>query len=63
MSRGPIAGGMAKGRLALLDLGVSRPDLVDTGVRDWDEAGYGAPTGRQKPPMSFADQVPGTKGR
>lgn len=53
-----LAGGMVKGRLALLDLGASRPDLVDTGVRDWDEAAYGAPRGRQKPPMSFADQVP-----
>ncbi len=26
-------GGMAKGRLALLDLGLKRPDLVDIGLR------------------------------
>ena len=26
-------GGMAKGRLALLELGVKRPDLVDIGLR------------------------------
>lgn len=48
---------MPKGRQALLDLGVQAPDLVDTGTVDWDEYSYGPPAGRQKPPMSFAEQV------
>ena len=30
-------GGMTKGRLALLNLGLERPDLVDIGLRDWNE--------------------------
>ena len=51
------AGGMSKGRLALLDLGVRAPDLVDTGTVDWDDAAYGPADGRQKPPVSFAEQV------
>ena len=51
------AGGMPKGRLALLDLGLRRPDLVDTGSSNWDTDLYGPPKGRIKPPMSFADQV------
>lgn len=43
--------------MALLDLGTERPDLVDSGVRDWDEATLGPHRGRQKPLMNFADQV------
>ncbi len=48
---------MPKGRQALLDLGTQAPDLVDTGTVDWDESLYGPANGRQKPPISFAEQA------
>ena len=51
------AGGMPKGRQALLDLGVQAPDLVDTGTVDWNDTVYGPPDGRQKPAVSFAEQA------
>lgn len=54
-------GGLAKGRAALLRLGQERPDLLDSGVYDWDEARWGHPKGRVKPRMGLADQVDGHK--
>ncbi len=48
---------MPKGRQALLDLGTQAPDLVDTGTVDWNESIYGPANGRQKLPISFAEQA------
>jgi hypothetical protein len=42
-------------------LGRERPDLLDSGVYDWDEAKWGPPLGRVKPRMGLADQVDGHK--
>ena len=50
-------GGLVKGRAALLNLGLQRPDLIDSGVLDWDPARYGDDGGRLKEKMSFGDQV------
>lgn len=54
-------GGLRKGRAALLELGRRRPDLLDSGVYDWDEGRWGPPEGRVKPRMGLADQVDGHK--
>ena len=54
-------GGLAKGRAALLRLGQQRPDLLDSGVYDWDERRWGPAEGRVKPRMGLADQVDGHK--
>ena len=54
-------GGLAKGRAALLELGQKRPDLLDSGVYDWDEGKWGPAEGRVKPRMGLADQVDGHK--
>ena len=54
-------GGLAKGRAALLELGRTRPDLLDSGVYDWDEGKWGPPEGRVKARMGLADQVDGYK--
>ena len=50
-------GGLIKGRQVLLQLGIDRPDLVDSGVSDWNEAMYGPDQGRMKPRMPMRDQV------
>ena len=50
-------GGLVKGRAALLNLGLQRPDLIDSGVLDWDPARYGDDGGRLKEKMSFGEQV------
>lgn len=50
-------GGLEKGRAALLNLGLSRPDLIDSGVLDWDYERFGPDEGRLKPTMQFGDQV------
>ena len=46
-----------KGRAALLNLGLERPDLIDSGVLDWDAQRYGDDKGRLKEKMSFGEQV------
>ncbi|CAL5220281.1 g2266 [Coccomyxa viridis] len=50
-------GGLEKGRAALLNLGMSRPDLIDSGVLDWDYERYGPDEGRLKEKMEFGHQV------
>ena len=50
-------GGLAKGRAALLNLGMERPDLIDSGVLDWDVAKWGEDRGRLKAKMSFGEQA------
>ncbi|BDA45764.1 Protein O-glucosyltransferase 2 [Coccomyxa sp. Obi] len=50
-------GGLVKGRAALLNLGLQRPDLIDSGVLDWDVSKYGDDGGRLKEKMSFGEQV------
>ena len=50
-------GGLEKGRAALLNLGRSRPDLIDSGVLDWDYERYGPDEGRLKEKMEFGHQV------
>lgn len=50
-------GGLVKGRAALLNLGLQRPDLIDSGVLDWDVNRYGDDGGRLKEKMSFGEQV------
>ena len=52
-------GGLAKGRAALLNLGMERPDLIDSGVLDWDADRWGEHKGRLKEKMSFGEQVLG----
>lgn len=51
------AGAFEKGRSALLALGLQRPDIIDSGVKDWDEARWGPHEGRLKPSMSVREQV------
>lgn len=41
----------------MLQLGLDRPDLVDSGVSDWNEELHGADQGRLKPFMSLREQV------
>jgi hypothetical protein len=50
-------GGLEKGRAALLNLGLERPDLIDSGVLDWDYAKLGDDRGRLKEKMDFGAQV------
>ena len=50
-------GGLSKGRHVLLQLGVDRPDLVDSGVSDWNEDIFGPHGGKLKPHMTMRDQV------
>ncbi len=50
-------GGLAKGRAALLNLGMQRPDLIDSGVLDWDAGRWGEHNGRLKEKMSFGEQA------
>jgi hypothetical protein len=50
-------GGLAKGRAALLNLGMERPDLIDSGVLDWDAVRWGEDKGRLKAKMSFGEQA------
>lgn len=50
-------GGLVKGRAALLNLGLQRPDLIDSGVLDWDVNRYGDDGGRLKEKMSFGEQA------
>ncbi|DBA99135.1 hypothetical protein WJX77_004871 [Trebouxia sp. C0004] len=50
-------GGLKKGRHIVLELGLKRPDLVDSGVSDWNVDHYGPDRGKLKPHMSMRDQV------
>ena len=50
-------GGLRKGRKILLQLGLDRPDLVDSGVSDWNEELWGPEQGRKKPVMKMREQV------
>lgn len=50
-------GGLRKGRKVLLHLGIERPDMIDSGVSDWNEALYGPDEGRKKPVMTMREQV------
>lgn len=50
-------GGLRKGRQALLQLGLDRPDLVDSGVSDWNEELYGPDEGRMKSVMDMREQI------
>lgn len=50
-------GGLKKGRSVVLQLGIDRPDLVDSGVSDWNEDLYGPDQGRLKAAMSMREQV------
>lgn len=50
-------GGLEKGRAALLNLGMAEPDLIDSGVLDWDYERYGPDEGRLKEKMEFGHQV------
>lgn len=51
------AGAFEKGRSALLTLGVARPDILDSGVKDWDESRWGPSGGRLKPLMTVREQA------
>lgn len=51
------AGGWKKGREAVLNFGVERPDLMDSGMLDWNEEALGPANGRVKPFISFREQV------
>ncbi len=50
-------GGLKKGRSVILQLGLDRPDLVDSGVSDWNEDLYGPDKGRFKTSMPMREQV------
>ena len=50
-------GDNAKARMAMLKLSMDHPDLLDAGVRDWDEASLGAANGRQKDMIPWQKQV------
>lgn len=50
-------GGLKKGRKVVLELGLKRPDLVDSGVSDWNEELWGPDKGRLKPPMPMRKQI------
>lgn len=49
--------GVTKGRWALLELGMKRPDVIDSGVVAWNEERYGPDEGRVKMRISFKAQV------
>ena len=51
---------MTKGRWALLELGMKRPDVIDSGVVAWNEKQYGPDEGRVKMRLSFKAQVQAT---
>ena len=46
-----------KGRHAIVQLGQDRPDLVDSGVSNWNEELLGPPNGRVKPFITMRQQV------
>ena len=48
---------MAKGRWALLELGRQRPDVIDSGVLNWNAEKFGDDDGRVKTKLSLATQV------
>lgn len=50
-------GGLRKGRSIMLDLGLKRPDLIDSGVSDWNQELWGPDKGRLKPAMPMREQV------
>ncbi len=50
-------GGLKKGRHIVLELGLERPHLIDSGVSDWNVEHYGPDRGKLKPHMSMRDQV------
>ena len=50
-------GGLRKGRKVVLQLGIDQPDLVDSGVSDWNEDLYGPDEGRLKTSMTMRKQV------
>ena len=41
----------------MLDLGLKRPDLIDSGVSDWNQELWGPDKGRLKPAMPMREQV------
>ena len=50
-------GGLKKGRNVFLQLGIQRPELIDSGVSDWNEAKHGPHNGKLKRFMSMREQV------
>ena len=50
-------GSSDKGRHALVQLGQERPDVVDSGVSNWNEDLLGPPNGRVKPFITMRQQV------
>ena len=46
-----------KGRHAIVQLGQDRPDIVDSGVSNWNEELLGPSNGRVKPYMTMRQQV------
>ena len=50
-------GGLKKGRSVILQLGLDKPNLVDSGVSDWNEDLYGPDKGRFKTSMPMHEQV------
>lgn len=50
-------GGLSKGRQVMLQLGLEKPDLVDSGVSDWNEEAFGPDGGKLKPHMTLRQQV------
>ena len=50
-------GGLRKGRSVVLELGLNRPDLVDSGVSDWSEELWGPHKGRLKAAMPMREQI------
>lgn len=41
----------------MLDLSMKQPQLLDAGVRDWNETAWGPHAGRVKDMMPWQDQV------
>ena len=41
----------------MLNLSMERPDVIDAGVRDWNETSMGPHHGRVKDPMPWKEQV------
>ena len=57
VSRADAYQGVVKGRWALLELGRLRPDIMDSGVKQWNAEKFGDEDGRLKMPLSHSTQV------
>ena len=49
--------------MAMLDLSLEHPEIVDAGAKDWNETSLGPSKGRQKEMMVWKDQARPAEGQ